>query len=392
MRARLRGATPSRLDLLIAFLLTVYAQGELVYIHGFTPLAAALSAVITLAVAWRRVGPVPSAVLVITVYGLQALVLDPPPELLGNAIAVLVAAFTAAAYAGPRLALPALGLAVVSFIAFERSQGTPDMAVGDLVMVAATWCAGWFVWRRRCASEEQLSAAMNQALSAASRADATLAEERRRIARELHDVVSHAVTVVVLQARGGRTMLDRDPRQTRAALDAIETSGQQALAEMRRLVTLLREPGVDTTPQPGIGDVERLVAGAAQSVDASMRVHGDPVQVSPGVGLTLFRLVQECLTNALRHSPGAAVRVDLDYGPRAVTVTVRSFDGVTSPTTDGSGHGLIGMRERVELYGGTLDFGEVEGSWMVSGTIPYTDLEGAPSATLVATSPGLEGS
>jgi signal transduction histidine kinase len=256
--------------------------------------------------------------------------------------------------------------------------------------VAAGWGTGWFVWRRRCVSDEQLSAAKIEARSAASRADAALAEERRRIARELHDVVSHAVTVVVLQARGGRTMLDRDPHQTRAALDAIETSGQQALAEMRRLVTLLREPGVDTTPQPGIRDLEGLIAGAARSVNASLRVQGDPAPVSPGVGLTVFRLVQECLTNALRHSPGAAVGVDLDYGPRAVAVTVRSANCASAARTEGSGHGLIGMRERVELYGGALDFGEVAGCWVVSGTIPYTDLEGAPSTTLVATSPGLD--
>jgi signal transduction histidine kinase len=166
-------------------------------------------------------------------------------------------------------------------------------------------------------------------------------------------------------------MLDRDPEQTRAALNAIEQSGQEALAEMRRLVTLLREPGPDTAPQPRIADVGAMVAAAtASGANVALEITGDVVPLSPGTELTGYRLVQEALTNALGHAPGEPVRVEVGYGPSTLNLLVSNPVPDTSDSP-GGGYGLFGMGERVSLYGGTLQYGSQDGVWTVRGTLPF---------------------
>ncbi|HZL07479.1 MAG TPA: histidine kinase dimerization/phosphoacceptor domain-containing protein, partial [Coriobacteriia bacterium] len=281
---------PGWLDAAIAVPLTVFGQAELVLIHRSAPLAVVLSLVVTGSLLWRSRAPVVVALLVAGAFGLQAPLLDPAPQVMANGLAVLVAIYSVFALAGPRTSAPMLVLAGFSFVGFEADQ-VPAGTVGDLVVTIAVAGIGWFVWRRHHQIDDRLAAADADLHSAGVRAEEALADERRRIARELHDVVSHAVTVVVLQARGGRSMLDRDPEQARAALDAIELSGQQALAEMRRLVTLLREPSIDTAPQPGIADLDGLVAAATGSgAQVALSVHGDVVPLSPGAELTAYRV------------------------------------------------------------------------------------------------------
>jgi len=372
-------ARPGRLDVTVAALITLLAQGELLYLGLLNLADSVMSLLITGPLLWRRRLPILSALVVVGVFGLQALVFDPAPQVLGNGIAVLVAVYSVAACVGPLRAVPVLGVMVLSSVAFEADQGNAAQSVGDLVMAGGAWAVGWLVWRRAHAVDEQLAVAEEAVRWAAARADQALADERRRIARELHDVVSHAVTVVVLQARGGRAMMDRDPAQTRVALDAIEASGQEALAEMRRLVTLLREPSVDTTPQPGLGDLDALVAAtAASGGDVALTVAGDAVTLSPGIELTAYRLVQECLTNAMRHASGTPARVALEYGRASLTLRVVN-SGAPAPTPAlTGGHGLLGMRERVELYGGTLDYGPGSSGWEVLGTLPYDEMLGSP--------------
>ena len=384
-RARPRsGWAPGWLDAAIAVPLTVFAQAELVLIHRSEPLAVVLSLVITGALLWRSRAPVVVGLVAVGAFGAQAPLLDPAPQVMANGLAVLVAVYSAFALAGPRTAAPVLLLAGCAFIVFEADQGTGPNSVGDLFATIAVAAIGWFVWWRHHQIDDQLVAADAELQMAGRVADEALAEERRRIARELHDVVSHAVTVVVLQARGGRSMLTRDPEQTRAALDAIEASGQEALVEMRRLVTLLREPMPDRAPQPRMSDLGALVAEAtASGAVVDVAFDGDVVELSPGVELTAYRLVQEALTNALNHAPGTPVHVEVGYGPSSLTLTV------SNPVTDagrfdGGGYGLLGMRERVELYGGVLEYGQDSGVWTVRGTLPYDAIPAARSTPTVA--------
>jgi signal transduction histidine kinase len=192
-----------------------------------------------------------------------------------------------------------------------------------------------------------------------TRALEAVAQERTRIARELHDVVAHAISLMVLQARGGRRLLADDPDETRHALDAIEHAGEQALVEMRRLLGLLRhgegEPSL--APPPSLSRIEELVAGIrASGLPVEMAIEGDPVELPPGVDVSAYRIVQEALTNALKHAGPAHAKVTVTYGAEAVDLAIVD-DGRGVPAVNGGGYGLAGMRERVAIYGGSLESG-----------------------------------
>ncbi|MEU7894727.1 histidine kinase [Nonomuraea sp. NPDC049152] len=186
------------------------------------------------------------------------------------------------------------------------------------------------------------------------------AAERARIARELHDVVAHNVSVIIVQADGASFAIDSDPDQARQAVHAISKTGREALAEMRRLVGVLREDpagpapdAADYTPQPGLAQLEELVRGSGLPVD--LRVTGIPQELSEGEQLAVYRLVQEALTNTLKHGgPGARATVEMEYGMRELVVRVTDDGrGAAAPLSEG-GHGLLGMRERVSMYGGAV--------------------------------------
>jgi signal transduction histidine kinase len=182
-------------------------------------------------------------------------------------------------------------------------------------------------------------------------------EERARIARELHDVIAHAVSVMVVQAGAERRMLDAGQARTADALITIERSGREALGELRRLLGVLRarDRSDKLAPQPGLAELPELVAearGAGQTVD--WHVEGDPVPLPAGLDLTAYRIVQEALTNARKHAPGACTDVRLRWHPTELEIEVVDDGPGRSSQSNGTGHGLIGMRERAALYGGTL--------------------------------------
>jgi signal transduction histidine kinase len=190
-----------------------------------------------------------------------------------------------------------------------------------------------------------------------SRTAEAIADERARIARELHDVVAHAISVIVLQARGGRRMLDEDPAETRTALDAIERAGEQALGEMRRLLGMLRlaDEQAALAPQPGLARLDELAAEVtAAGLPVDVRVEGAVVDLPPGVDVSAYRIVQEALTNALKHAGPAHATVVLRYVRDALELEVVD-DGTGTGAGGGSGQGLVGIRERVGVYGGELE-------------------------------------
>jgi signal transduction histidine kinase len=191
------------------------------------------------------------------------------------------------------------------------------------------------------------------------RAAEAVAEERGRIARELHDVVAHAISVIVVQARGARHVLDEEPEEARAALDAVERAGQQALVEMRRLLGVLRstDERAALAPQPGLALLAELAGQvAAAGLPVEIDVKGTPVELPPGVDVSAYRIVQEALTNALKHAGPAHARVVIRYEVDALELEVVD-DGAGIGDGGGSGHGLLGIRERVGVYGGEIESG-----------------------------------
>ncbi|MER5640409.1 sensor histidine kinase [Kitasatospora sp. NPDC002227] len=222
-------------------------------------------------------------------------------------------------------------------------------------------------WQQQVASNRQLLA------------EQAVAQERRRIARELHDIVAHHITTMQLMAGGARANLDRDTEVVREALVTLESSGRLALREMRQLLDVLRagddpEPGTPE-PQPGVADLDRLVRDSGFPVE--LRLTGTPRPLEPTLGLTVYRIVQEALTNTRKHAGRARAVVTLTYGPDDLLVDVQD-DGSGEPPHDGpagpAGYGLVGMRERVALHGGSLTAGRQEGGgFRVTGRLPLAD-------------------
>jgi signal transduction histidine kinase len=205
---------------------------------------------------------------------------------------------------------------------------------------------------------------------------AALAEERTHIARELHDVVGHSVTLMTVQAGAARMIIESNPRAARERLLAVEHAGREALAEMRRLLGVLRAPGGSDSlgPQPGVDDLEQLVSGARSvGLDIQLAVEGEPLTLPAGEALAAYRIVQEALTNVSKHAADPRVAVRVRYVPGAVELTIEN-DGDRSVGPDwetSGGHGVIGMRERVDLYGGHLDVGpRPQGGFVVRARLP----------------------
>ncbi|MFF7178006.1 histidine kinase [Streptomyces sp. NPDC008121] len=215
-------------------------------------------------------------------------------------------------------------------------------------------------------------------------ADRAVADERRRIARELHDIVAHHITTMQLMAGGARANLASDPEVARKALVTLEGSGRMALREMRQLLDVLRagdeaeEPPI--APQPGIGDLARIVGETSRAgLPVELEVRGEERPLPPSVGLTVFRIVQEALTNARKYAGQARARVRLTYGTDGLAVEVSDDGGGAADANSGSGYGLLGMRERVALHGGTLEAGPLEGGgFRVVARLPLAAGAGAP--------------
>ena len=203
--------------------------------------------------------------------------------------------------------------------------------------------------------------------------------ERMRLAREIHDVIAHSVSVMVIQAAGARTVMDRDPLRAESALRSVERAGREALAEMRRLLGVLAD-GQDLralAPQPGLEDLPELVSSTrAAGLNASIRVDGDPVAVTQGLSLCAYRVVQEALMNTLKHAGPTQAEVYLRWCEDALELRVSDTGrvvsrGVGEPVAGSSGHGITGMRERAALHGGSVEAGSApDGGFVVRATIP----------------------
>ncbi|WP_137978531.1 DUF7134 domain-containing protein [Streptomyces violaceusniger] len=348
------------------------------------PIALALGATIAL----RRRAPEKMLVLAI-LCGLAQMAMDIKPN--PTDFAMLVIVYTVAVSSSRPASRFALGVAIsASPLAALRWQPTQQGWWEDVVSAVfvsipfvLAWVLGDSIRTRRAyyAQLEERAARLEKEREAQSKV--AVAAERARIARELHDVVAHNVSVMVVQADGAAYVLDSSPEQTRQALETISGTGRQALAEMRRLLGVLRtgEPGEENTyvPQPDVEQIDELVEqvrGAGLPVD--FKVVGSPRQLPSGVELTAYRIVQEALTNTRKHGgPDVGASVRLTYFDDGLGLLVED-DGrgaqhemYEDGGADGSGHGLIGMRERVGMVGGTLDAGpRPGGGFRISALLP----------------------
>lgn len=262
-------------------------------------------------------------------------------------------------------------LAVVVTFVIGDGDPSPSSILFAVAFCGTPWAAGTVV-RLRGDRERDLRA-KNVALQEENAR--AIAAERARIARELHDMVSHAIAVTVLQARGGRKMVGRDDDAVRRALSAIEQTNTSALADMRRLLALLRDTDEDAAraePQPSLERLDQLVEqvrGSGLAVDVA--VSGDRLPIPPGLDLSAYRIVQEALTNVLKHGgPGARACVELTYRPEELEVAVTNT-GTLSLSAANGGHGLIGIRERVAVAGGSVEVGPAGGGYAVRARLPY---------------------
>jgi signal transduction histidine kinase len=379
-------ALPSANDVVLPVLLAIWVQFDvwlsgppLAFGHmvGPKPLIALLYAVTSLALIWRRRAPL--AVLAFIVVADSAMyAVYGAPEGLGSFLPVLFAFYSVGRYAPTRALLVAAPLTLVALVIHDALD--PEFAWGGAnaffwLVLASGWPLG-YAFKRRAEEAEQLAGQAR--LLAAEReqlAVAAVESERARIARELHDVVGHGLSVIVLQLVAANALMENgDTAGARERMASTERSARDALAEMRRLLDLIDDgESPSLAAQPGLGQLERLVADTrAAGADVELEIGGPPLELPPGVDLAAFRIVQEALTNVLKHARPPRAHVRVTYEPDGVLLEVRD-EGRVSEDGGPGGRGLPGMRERVALYAGRLEVGpQPGGGYLVRARLPVS--------------------
>lgn len=320
----------------------------------------------------------PSTALLVASVGLfasYALGLRPTAAVLGPAVATY---WTITRGGRPWASRAVLACVVPALAAPFLDSG--ETTAGDFFLVLSLYGLPWLAGSRIRATRDYTASLEQRAarLELEREAERTRAvlEERARIARELHDVVSHTVSVAVVQAGAAGRALAGDPERAREHVAAIESTGRQAMAELRRLLGVLRMDSGDDSdplaPQPGIGEIEPLVGRVREAgLPVELEIEGDVRPLTPSLDLSAYRIVQEALTNTLRHAGPARAKVTIRYLPDALELCVAD-DGRGGASSDGTqGHGLVGMRERTALFGGTFEAGaSSEGGYRVVARLP----------------------
>jgi signal transduction histidine kinase len=368
-------------DALIALAVTILAQLDLwlniedATHYGSQGVVAAATAIATLALALRRRAPLLTACLVAIAVAGPELATVLTIQLWGDFLPLLVAGYSVARYAPARraaLGAAVLGAAIVVVELRVPVSGTAANIPFIWVPFGTALAAGRALGARERRHAETSDRARRLEVERDASVRAAVADERERIARELHDIVAHCVGVMVVQAGAAEDLLDRDPQHARAPLRAIQDTGREAVGELQRMLGLLRAGAAETTlaPQPGAAQLDELVAQIhAAGLPVRLEVDGTPRPLPPGIELAGYRIVQEALTNTLKHAGVASATVLMRYEQRALEIEV--VDNGRGGASNGRGHGLIGMRERVALYGGELDAGpRPQGGFRVCARLP----------------------
>jgi signal transduction histidine kinase len=365
-------------DVALAAALTLLTQVEVWTINASYLQASRLpialtTLVMSVSLAWRRTAPLGTAVTISAAAIVQTLVAPTPHPTSAPFVVWMVAAYSVGANA-PRRSAVAGGLVLIASLdlwAIAQHQGSEFVFLS--VIMAGFWAVGRIVRSRSCLAAELAQRTRELEREREERTRLAVAEERSRIARELHDIVAHTLGVIVVQAGAERLHLQAGTPM-RDAFASIESSGREALEEMGRLLGMLRiegEAGL-LAPQPGLARLDPLLDTVrATGLDVELVVEGEPRALGPGADVSAYRIVQEALTNTIRHSGSDHARVRLRWEANALVIEVAD-DGVgaSAPPSRG-GHGLLGIRERVALYGGVLVTGRSDlGGFLLSARLP----------------------
>ena len=374
-------SSPARADVLDAALagaLAILALAEVLTGQVSGPRAAAvpLALLLTLPLAVRRRYPLPVTAVVSASFLLNWAAGVDMYSYWASIVVALVTAYTAAAHLRPRPA--AVTLACLYAVIVVSALGFSGMLWGG-ILVGGAALAGFALRDRRRHVSQLAELAGQLELARDENARAAVAGERARIARELHDVVAHSVSVMVVQAGAAEEVLGADPGKAREPLRSVQDTGRQALVELRRLLGVLRTDDSEAAlaPQPGLDQVDALAAHVREAgLAVELCVHGDRDGIPAGVDLAAYRIVQEALTNVLKHATASHAVVRVGYRPDAIEVEV--LDDGHGPLGaghdgTGTGQGLIGMRERASLYGGVVEARpRAEGGFAVRARLPVS--------------------
>lgn len=356
-----------REDLLLAGILGVAGLVEVALgaVPGHISVASLSLLVMSTALMTRRLRPRLCLVLVLLALAVQSLLGVPVNAQVMTIPFVGVAAYSVGAHLDRRASATGLAIGAALVSVAIAVAGSVDYGFG-LLLVTGPWIAGVLVRARHSAEREAVAGAQLRARQAAD-------DERERIARELHDIVSHGLSAMVVQAAAAAELVEHSPDAARKAMHEVQTTGAAAMMEMRHMLGLMRgHEDAGRRPQPDLHDVHELVS-AEQAAGRSVRltVRGAARELPRGLALSVFRIVQESLTNVRKHAHGSCCEVIIDYGSAELEVEVLD-DGIGAPGPTPPGFGIIGMGERARLYGGTLDARprSPERGWMVRARFP----------------------
>lgn len=354
----------------------VWASGGVLGTHIAGPrwLTACLPLLLALPLPWRRRFPLAVWTLILIGASLQALASGNSAEGLELVVAYALGGYAVAAYSPRPRALAGLGMFAAAYAVYALedrniAQGGQQAWAGAFwgLLVLVFWLAGVFVHSRR-----EAAALAAEAAQLEREAETAVSEERTRIARELHDLIAHTVSVIGLQAGAAERVLARDPQRAREQLESIQDRARESVLELRRLLGILRENEDELllAPQPRLEALGALLDQVRRAgLEVALRIEGESAPLPPGVELSAYRIVQEALTNVLKHAQATQADVLLRYSSRALEIEVA--DNGAGADTNGHGHGLIGMRERAALYGGTLTTGRAaDGGFLVTAQLP----------------------
>jgi signal transduction histidine kinase len=340
------------------------------------------TAIAGLSLVWRRSRPVAS----FTVFTAGCLVVTLTDHYIGLlSLVLLFSLYSLAAHGGRRQGVIGLVASIVVFNVLALLD-VPDLRTSDLLqafaLLVVAWAVGDAIRSRRSQQAARLRVAEQEAAAAREQAARDVIEERLRIARELHDVVAHSMSLIAVQAGVGGHVIRTDVDAAERALDVIAETSRKALTQTRSMLGLLRDQdtGPAAPPVQSIGDLDALVADLRHAgVEVALKIEGTQRLLEPPVELTAYRIVQESLTNVLKHSGSTQAEVDVTYRDNGVDLQVRD-DGSggrirVAVGTGSGGHGLVGLRERTRLLGGDLEYGPVDGGFRVSAHLPSSSLE-----------------
>jgi signal transduction histidine kinase len=339
----------------------------------------ALGLIGCLALLWRRTRPVEVLGVLAVTSLIPTLGLGHDPDLFASFVPAMIAFYSVAAYRPSRYLylIAGVGVAVLGGFAIRSAVArTASLLIFNVMGIVLATILGRLMQRSRMRAETASARASLREREQDLQAREAVVAERERIARELHDVIAHDVSLMVIQAGAAQRVMSDHPVEASEALSLIQDSGRRAVDELYLLLGMLRDDGQDLAPQRGLSAVEELVSEVRRSgVPIELQITGQRRYLGNALEVSAYRLVQEALTNVMKHARGSRTVVELAYDSAQLTVRV-SDDGTgpaTSPATGSGGHGLLGMRERIRMFGGSFDAGHRPGGgWLITAVLPVT--------------------